>query len=155
MEKDYIITKAGLEKLKKEIDKTQEELKEVLFQKGDAYETGGDTWHDNFSFEQLTQQAMMLNKRLAELKERLKNAKIINDEEDKSTAKVRLGSRMVVELDGKKQEFIITDPEVADPRNGSISYQSPLGKALLGAKRNEERSFMIGNKVIKVRVIEL
>lgn len=153
----YILTKSGFENLKKEIKKTEKELKKILSSKGEAAEVGGNVWHDNFAFEQLCREEQMLSKKLAELRERLAAARVIEDEELlKSSAEVRLGSKVILQYEnGTQREFTISDPETADPSKGLISYQSPMGAALLGAVKDEERSFAIGDKVIKIKIIKL
>jgi len=152
----YILTKTGFQKLQKEIEKVKKELREVSFAKGEAAETGGNVWHDNFAFEQLTRQEAMLSKRLADLQERLRNAKVVDDKDIKSSLEVRLGSTVIIEFeDGKQKRFTICDPETTNPSKGLISYQSPIGAALLGAVKGEERSFQVGGKIVKVKIIKL
>lgn len=153
---DYIITNTGFRKLKEEIEKVKKELREISLSKGEAAETGGNVWHDNFAFEQLVQREMMFSKRLAELQERLSKARIVDDKEIGSQIDVRLGSKVVIKFeDGRQKEFTISDPEITDPSKGLISYQSPIGKALLGAKEGEERSYRVGDKIINIKVVKL
>jgi transcription elongation factor GreA len=154
--KRYILTEEGYKKLQEEIKRTEEELRKVLFAKGEAAEVGGNVWHDNFSFEQLVREEQMLSKKLKELKQKLNNAEIIKMSDLKDTGVARLGSKVIVEYeDGRQREFIISDPEITDPSKGIISYQSPIGKALLGAKEGDEREYIAGGKVFTIKIIKV
>jgi len=154
--KRYILTKKGYKKLQEEIKRTEEELKKVLFAKGEAAEVGGNVWHDNFSFEQLVREEYVLSKKIQELKQKLSNAEIVKMSDLKDTGVARLGSKIIVEYeDGKQKEFIISDPEITDPSKGIISYQSPIGKALFGAKKGDEIKYIAGGKVFKIKIIKV
>ncbi|MFH1598093.1 MAG: GreA/GreB family elongation factor [Patescibacteria group bacterium] len=52
--------------------------------------------------------------------------------------KVNLGSRVLVETVGRHYRFHIVDSQKADPTNGKISGESPIGRALLGHGRREK-----------------
>jgi len=54
-----------------------DDLRHAQSQKGEAAEVGGNTWHDNFTFEDLVRQEAMLNRRLADLFEVQKQATIV------------------------------------------------------------------------------
>ena len=77
MAKNHLITKEGLEEAREKIKELEERLKNVLSQKGEAYQIGGDGWHDNFTFEQLIRQEEALRFQISELKAFLRKAKII------------------------------------------------------------------------------
>jgi transcription elongation factor GreA len=60
-------------------------------------------------------------------------------EEQEPTGEVRLGSRVTVVEEGSQdpEVFHLVGPAEADPGNGRISYESPLGQALLGRRVGE------------------
>ncbi|MFA6550812.1 MAG: GreA/GreB family elongation factor, partial [Candidatus Gracilibacteria bacterium] len=70
----------------------------------------------------------------------IKYAKII-DEKKKSVNQVRIGSTVVIRRVGKKsaesEEYTVVGSTEADPVNGKISNESPVGKALLGKEDGE------------------
>jgi transcription elongation GreA/GreB family factor len=152
----YLLTKVGFDKLKSDIAATEQELKETRKLKGEAYETGGNAWHDNFAFEQFIEKERMLIKRLAELKEKLNRAVVKERKPQGGGEKVQLGSRVLVEFeDGSRKEFMIVDSETADPDRGTISYRSPLGAALMNCREGNGRSYTAGGKTMKVKVLML
>ena len=73
----------------------------------------------------------------------LKNAKIIRS---KKGGKIGLGSKVVVKLSGKEYTYSVVGPVEANPLEGKISNESPIGKALFGRAAGEEYTLPNGNK---------
>ena len=65
--------------------------------------------------------------------------------------KVDLGACVVLNMGGKKVEYTVVGPTEANPLEGKISNESPIGKALLGHKAGE--SFEFNDK--KIKIIEI
>ena len=86
--------------------------------------------------------------RILEIQEILRNAKIIRG--GKKNA-VDLGATVVLDMNGKNVEYVLVGPTEANPLNGKISNESPIGKALMGRKAGEEFDF--NNK--KVKLLEI
>jgi len=52
---------------------------------------------------------------------------------------IRLGTRFKIRhADGEEASYMLVSPAEADPRRGRISEESPIGRALVGKKKNEE-----------------
>ena len=145
MTKGFFNHKKGLEKARENLLELERKFKEVLSQKGEAAETGGNAWHDNPAFEDLISQEQMIGFRINELKDMIRNAQTVEESIDKET--VRIESVVILSFDDNRNiEYKITDSLQADPGKNLISYSSPLGSAILGAKRGESREFIAGNK---------
>lgn len=154
MIKNFLITKKGLEKAKEKILELEKKFKEILSQKGEAAETGGNAWHDNPAFEDLISQEQMIGFQINELKNMIRNAQTVEENIDKET--VRIESVVILSFDDNRNiEYKITDSLQADPSKNLISYSSPLGSAILGAKCGESREFIAGNKKKKVKILEI
>ena len=71
--------------------------------------------------------------RIAELEAKIRTAKIIKETDDGSD-KVRLGSKVILEdaETGDRFDYTVVGTAEADPFNGRISNESPVGKAILG-----------------------
>ena len=82
--------------------------------------------------------------RILEIEDILKNASII---QTKQSDKVSVGSTVVIDMAGKEFTYTVVGPVEANPLEGKISSESPIGKQLLGRKVNEEFDFN-GKKVI-------
>ena len=151
--KKVLVTPQGLKILKEKLKKLEEEYAEVSRGKMEAAELGGNLWHDNPAFEEVEQKQRMLSFNIAELKETLAHAVVAGAEEQNTESAVRIGSAVEVEREnGKITTFRIGDSAEADPAKGVISYESPLGGALLGAKEGETREYRAGSKTMKVLV---
>ena len=83
--------------------------------------------------------------RILEIQDILKNAKVIRGVKK---TKVDLGATVVINMSGKKVTYTLVGPTEANPLEGRISNESPIGKALLGHKPGE--SFEFNGKKIKV-----
>ena len=129
------ITKEGLKKIKEELEdlKTtkQKELTERL-QKAIAF---GDL-SENFDYHDAREQQEMLQNRIAELEEQIREAKLGESTNQKD--KVQVGSRVEIQIGKEKVEYTIVTAQEANPLEGKISAESPIGSVLLGKKEGEK-----------------
>ena len=86
--------------------------------------------------------------RILEIQEILKSAKIIRGGKRDSVA---LGATVTLDMGGKKVEYTLVGPTEANPLEGKISNESPIGKAIAGHKVNETVEF--NGK--KVKILEI
>lgn len=133
-EEKFYLTKEGLERFKKEFEK----LKKIKTAKIQGQVP--DILHsEEVNPEYLTFQEDMefLESRLLELENILKNSELISPPPKNQQDRVGLGATVVVEVDGKVDEFVIVHSLEANPSLGKISNRSPVGMALIGKKKNE------------------
>lgn len=86
--------------------------------------------------------------RILEIEDILKNATII---EARKSDKVSVGSTVIIDMAGKEFTYTIVGPVEANPLEGKISNESPIGKQLLGRKPAEEFDF--NGKKVKIKSI--
>ena len=79
-----------------------------------------------------------LRSRITELENILNNHELIKSPSKQNKNIVGLGAKVLVNINGKKDEFVITGTLEANPSLGKISNESPVGKALMGRKAGEE-----------------
>ena len=137
MSRQSVITPEGLEKLKEEIDHlSTAKRREVAERIKEAREFGDIS--ENAEYDDAKNEQALLEQRIAQLEERLRRATVI-DEKDISTDEVQFGS--IVHVKDQKtdvsQKFQIVGSTEADPLEHKLSNESPIGKALLGHKRND------------------
>ncbi len=135
---------------KKELEKELEELiknRPVISEKIAVARSFGDL-SENEEYSSARNEQKVAEGRILEIQDILKNAKIIRG--GKKT-KVDLGAQVSLSMDGKKMEYTLVGPTEANPLEGKISNESPIGKALLGHKAGE--SFEFNGK--KVKVLEI
>ena len=87
--------------------------------------------------------------RIIEIEEILKNAKLI--EAPQKGGNVTIGSTVVIDMAGKEFTYTIVGPVEANPLEGKISHESPIGKQLLGRKTGE--NFDFNGKKVKIKSI--
>jgi transcription elongation factor GreA len=132
-----VITQEGLEKLKEEIEHLSTvKRREVAERIKEAREFGDIA--ENAEYDDAKNEQALLEQRIAQLEERVRRATVIDDK-DISTDQVQVGSTVHVkdQKSGDSQKFQIVGSAEADPTEHKLSNESPIGKALLGHKRNE------------------
>ncbi|MBI3109834.1 transcription elongation factor GreA [Candidatus Daviesbacteria bacterium] len=90
---------------------------------------------ENSEYDAAVEEQAMMENRISELEEVLKNARVISEKQ--TTDFVVIGSTVKIEMDDGIDEFKIVGRVEADPSKKRISNESPLGMALLGAKKGE------------------
>lgn len=132
--KEILLTPEGIEKLKAELKQLIDiDRKEIIRKIKETREYGDLS--ENAEYDAARNQQSMIEGRIEEIEALLKKAKVIDTK--KATAshdKVVIGSKVVVEVEGDKEEYTLVSSAESDPASGHISVESPLGKALLGAK---------------------
>jgi transcription elongation factor GreA len=151
--KEFYLTKDGIEKLGAELDdlvknqrpKVASELKEAKEQ-GDLSE--------NASWEAAKDHQAFIEGRIAELEQILRNAVVIAAPKKKD--KVNIGSIVHLEIEDGKQIYTIVGSTEANPSEGRISNESPIGQALLGKTKGDEVTINVpsGEMVYKISHIE-
>jgi len=93
---------------------------------------------ENAEYHQAKEDMAWAQGRLLELEHILENASIIGEHEEGEKGAAAVGCSVVVEMNGKQKEYKIVGPQEADPFNGMISNESPLGEAFVGRKAGEK-----------------
>ena len=157
MQKDVILTPEGLEKLKQEIEHlSTTRRREVAERIKEAREFGDIS--ENSEYDDAKNEQAMLEKQIAELEDKLRSASLL-DEENVSTDVVGVGTTVHVkdqETD-KSVKYRIVGSAEANPSEAKLSNESPVGKALMGRKRNEIVSVPLprgGTREYKITKIE-
>ncbi len=86
---------------------------------------------ENAEYHEAKDAMALLENRIFEVDELLKNVRLIEDQGGASGT-VHIGSTVTVEVHDKKKVFTIVGSNEADPLTGKISNESPIGQALLG-----------------------
>jgi transcription elongation factor GreA len=137
MDSQYF-SKEGLEKLKEEYEHRTGPLRvEIAARIKEAKEQGDLS--ENAEYTEAKEAQSLNEGRIEELKAILDNAVIISANGAKGGV-VSVGSRITVQAGKDSREFTIVGASEADPGNGKISNESPLGAAFLGHKKGESLS---------------
>lgn len=133
-QRQFYLTRAGMSKLEAELEQLRssrrQEIAERIYR---AKEMGGT--ENNAEYDDAKNDQAFIEGRILTLEMMLKNAVIIQ-EEQVAPDRVKIGSRVTLyNQDGKLEFFTIVGSAEANPNNGKISNESPVGKALLGRKK--------------------
>lgn len=129
MAKDIFLTAEGLEKIKIELDELVNVKRPELSQRLRAAIEMGDL-SENADYIKAKEDQGFLEGRIQELDHIVKNAVVIK--ENNNNDSVQIGSEVVVKEEGYEEEtFTIVGSKEADPHDGRISYESPIGRSLL------------------------
>lgn len=147
------MTKAGYNKKLEEFNKIKEKLKETSKNKiTAAYDGSGDTWHDNFTYEQLDLQEEGLIDRLKGYQEFLANVVIVQKEK-LADNQINIGDKVLIQIiyeDEDSEELTVLLDDASNDEH-AVSLASPLGKVLYKAKIGETHYYEVEN--IKNKVI--
>jgi transcription elongation factor GreA len=125
------LTPEGLEKLQKELAHLKGTERDTISQRLRSAIQMGDL-SENADYIKAKEDQGFLEGRIKELEYTLKNVTII-DKTNIDNSKVNIGSTITVqEGDFETETWFLVGPKEASPRAGKISYESPIGKALIG-----------------------
>lgn len=133
--KDFHFTSEGLKELKEELKKLVKGKRPKLIDRVAVARGHGDL-SENSEYTAAREDLAFVEGRIEELEELIAKAKLIKTK--KTKGEVKLGCKVTVKVNGKKQTFEVVGEWEADPSEQKISHTSPLGKALLGKKKNEK-----------------
>lgn len=147
MKKAFHITEQGKKDLEKELKDLIDSRGAVADEIATARENGDLS--ENAEYTAAREKQSRVESRIAEIEEILDGAQIIASDGDD---KVSLGDKVTVSLNGKEMEFNLVGAIEADPLNGKISHESPLGAALLGKKVGDTATIKTpkGEKTYKI-----
>jgi transcription elongation factor GreA len=152
MKKLFRLTQAGVNELKDEHEDLVSQRAGVAERIKDARELGDLS--ENAEYQSAREEQDRLEARIAELEHILQNVQIIKIA--KNNGKVRLGSEVELKSStGKNEHFQIVGTMEADPLNGKISDESPIGQALMGREKDETVEIKLGNQVTTYSILKI
>ncbi len=154
-DRDIFLTSEGLKRLENELDELKTVRRKEIAERIKQALAFGDI-SENSEYDEAKNEQAQLEERIAKLEAVLRNAKLIDDEEI-STDVVSIGSKVVVndlEYD-EEMEYTIVGSAEANPFEGKISNESPVGSALLGKKKGDIVEVQVPDGVIKYKIIAI
>ena len=154
-EKEVILTQEGYNNLEKELNFLKTEKRADIADRIKVALGFGDL-SENPEYDEAKNAQAENEVKIAELENKLRHAKII-DEKDIDTETVQIGNKVKVldvEFDEKIEYTIVGSTEVNLAEN-KISNESPLGEALLGAKKNQTVEVNAPAGVMKYKILSI
>lgn len=149
------ITEEGLEKIKAELAYLKDERRLEISRRLEAAISHGDL-SENADYDYAKQEQAFVEGRIKDLEDSLRRAKIIDN--NGRVDKVRVGNTVtVVEVgfEDEEETYYIVGVHEADPTNGRISNESPIGDALLGAKVGQTVEASVPAGKIRLKVVRI
>lgn len=155
MEKVYPMTLEGKEKLEQELEELKTLKRKEIVERIKIARSFGDL-SENSEYESAKDEQAFVEGRITTLENMIRNAQII-DHSDVAEDEVSLGKKVTfIELpDGEEEEYTIVGSAESDPLSGKISNDSPIAKALIGKKVNDEVSIQTPGGDMNVKIIRV
>ena len=152
--REIYLTPQGLAKLEAELENLRTVKRQQVAERIHQAKESGST-DDNAEYEEAKNELAFVEGRILTLEKMLQNAVIIK-EENKPPGQVKLGSRVVVrDTDGQEEHYLIVGSAEADPKEGKISNQSPVGLALMGKKAGDKVEVRTPAGARRLRVVQI
>jgi len=149
---EQIISQEGYDKLKKELDERLSVKRLEIASRIEAAKELGDL-SENAEYAEAKEEQAFNDGRIAELSALLKNVTVVQNNRDKN--KVSMGSRVLAEIEGKTKEFTIVSFNEANPSEGKISNESPIGLAFLGKRKGEQATVNTPRGAVIYKIVDI
>ncbi len=149
------LTKEGFEKLQEELDYLRTvKRQEVADRLHEAME-GGELI-ENAEYEAAKNEQAFVEGRIQELDMLLATARVIEDNKKKKADSIQVGSTVTIQEDGSDEEtYTIVGAAEANPRQGKISNESPMGRALLNRRAGDVVQVETPDGAYSVRIVKI
>jgi transcription elongation factor GreA len=149
------LTKEGFEKLQEELDYLRTmKRQEVADRLHEAME-GGELI-ENAEYEAAKNEQAFVEGRIQELEILLATARVIEEDKKRKFDTIQVGSTVTIQEDGYEEEtYTIVGAAEANPRDGKISNESPIGKAILNHRAGEEVQVETPDGAYAVRIVKI
>lgn len=154
-EKEVILTQEGYNNMDKELNYLKTEKRAEIAERIKVALGFGDL-SENSEYDEAKNAQAENEVKIAELEDKLRHAKII-DEKDIDTDTVQIGNTVkVLDIEfNEKIEYTIVGSTEVNLAENKISNESPLGTALLGAKRNQTVEVQAPAGVMKYKILDI
>lgn len=134
MAKEMVLTAEGREELIRELHYLENEKRAEIGERIRIAREFGDI-SENSEFDDAKNEQAFMESRIAEINQILSNASVVDA--PKRSNKVNIGSTVTVQANGQEHVYTIVGSAEVDFFNGKISNESPVGSALIGAKKGD------------------
>ncbi len=147
------LTKEGYQKLQEELEYLRTVKRQQVAERLHEALEGGELI-ENAEYEAAKNEQAFVEGRIQELEILLASARIIEESPDKNT--VQLGSRVTIQEEGFEPEtYVIVGAAEANPREGRISNESPIGKAILNHRVGDVVTIEAPAGTYKVKILKI
>lgn len=155
MSKQIVVTESGLKKIKDELEFLKNVKRKEAAENVGIARSFGDL-SENSEYDEAKNEQAKIEAQISELEETLAHVKVIGDHEIQTNT-VSIGVSVVLydmEEDEEIEYHLVSSREV-NPLENKISDQSPLGKAIIGAKVGDVVTAEVPVGTIKVKIVDI
>lgn len=150
MKKTYQITDEGKKELELELEELKSRRGSIADKIAEARDFGDLS--ENAEYDSAREEQGLVESRIAEIEDILLNAELIKAGK---SSKVILGSKVELKTGKKSVTYTIVGPVEADPLEGKISNESPIGEALMGKKVGDAISITTPKGEISYEIVNI
>lgn len=152
----YFFTARGMARLEGRIADAREAYRAICSTNPEAREAGDSSvWHDNFAFEENQRQMHQWGRRIRDLEDIRARAEVVAPAPRPSRAAVGTRVRYRFEDEPAERVCFLAGWDDGDPSARRVSYNSPLGVALVGAAPDEEREVVLAGRTRVLLVVDV
>ena len=149
------ITKKGYEALKAELDRLKKVERPKVIEAIAEARSHGDL-SENAEYDAAKDRQGFIESRINEIENKLADARIIETAGRTSETVVFGATVQLIELEARqKKQYTLVGQDEADLKDGKISVQSPVGKALIGKRVGDQVAVTTPAKIVEYEVIEI
>ncbi|MEA1961826.1 MAG: transcription elongation factor GreA [Bacillota bacterium] len=154
-EREIVLTKEGLTKLENDLEYLKSTKREELAERIKQAIAFGDL-SENSEYEDAKNEQAFVEGRIISLEKTLRNARLMEENEVRDDI-VTLGSRVYLKelKSGREVKFTLVSSVESKLKDGKISDESPVGKAIIGHKVNSEVKVEAPAGIIKYKIIKV
>ena len=152
MPKKITLTKSGRKKLESELDELKRVKRPQIIERIRRAKDYGDL-SENAEYEDARNEQSFIEGRIQEVEYMLKHAEIV--ENGKKTDKIVMGSQVTVLIDGEKMTYEIVGSTEANPSEGKISSESPIGAVIFDRKVGEVVTAQTPGGELKIKIMSI
>lgn len=158
VENAILLTREGYENIEKELEELKSVRRKEVSDKLKEARSFGDL-SENAEYDEAKNEQAQLEERIAKLENMLRKAEIISEADIKAN-KVNIGSIVKVSIkypDGEteEEEYTIVGSTESNPLEGKISNESPIGKAMIGAKKGQKVDVQVPDGIAKIKILSI
>lgn len=148
------VSREGFERLKSELEELKTVRRPEITAAVAEARSHGDL-RENAAYDAARHDQMMMERRISELEQIVRNADVLDDDRAVPTDIVTFGSTVAVDFDGFEETFTIVGAIEARPSAGKISNESPIGKALIGKRPGQTAQVPTPGGLTKVKILRI
>lgn len=151
--KEYVLTREGKAELEAELDTLKNVTRKKVSEKIKEARSFGDL-SENAEYDEAKNEQAEVESRIGEIENMLKYARVLDDDEIRSDV-VTPGSKVVLNIFGGEKQYQIVGSTEADPYKNKLSYESPIGAAILNKSAGEKVKAMTPGGEIEFKIISI